>query len=197
VAAAALVLLLGWAAWRQVPDSVEVLNGRKRAVSEAEYQRWLALESAIRQRSSVEFRDRVSGRAHEAALREKANWDRQFDKEREVLRVISDVLERREAATRRQEAELAEREQVFAARAKRAQDAARDANFQKVLQLYQGLAPELVAADFQKKWMSGGEERQEVVRLLRGLPSRVSAEVIGAISDSMTRAEIMREVTRS
>ncbi len=119
------------------------------------------------------------------------------DRDRVIVLTLAEQVDRRETGLAQRAGEFEARSREREAQLAEAEKQARDRHFRRSLQVYQGMDPELVAADLQKKWGGGPEEKREVVSVLRSLPSRVSAEVMNAIADSATRVEIMKEVKGS
>jgi hypothetical protein len=197
VVAAALTVahLAGWLERGKLVDYWALARGQKMAISLKEHGEWKRLEGEERSRTAVEKEEQKGAkRASEGFNRQRAYWEQQYEKERQILVTINDVLRQREQAFLVGKDQLEKDQLAFRAERDRAEKAANDANLKRALQLYQGMDPELIAEDFRKKWSGTKDEKAEVVELLRRLPPRLSAEVISAIADSTLRVEILNEI---
>jgi hypothetical protein len=196
--AAAVLAFMGVLTRQTATDAWSVLRGDKRAVAESDYKRWQKMESKQRSRTLVEAEEKVgSGLASEGLQQQRRYWQQQFDKERAVLSTIDAVLADREKAFQGKLTKLRSRQRKFDDEKKAADKKKEDANFKRVVQLYQGMDPELVAEDFQNKWKGTAEQKGEVVDLLRKMPARMSAEIMNSITDTKVRIEIIDRVRQS
>ena len=136
------------------------------------------------------------GEARDGFRRERAYRERQFEREAAILEAISRKVAENRASLATRTEDFERRHAAFRRRVEKERALKNDASFKKSLQLYQRMDPELVARDFEQKWAAGDEERRAVVETLRELPSRLSAEIIDAMTSSETRVAIMKEIRR-
>jgi len=183
---------------KNLADAWAVMSGEKRAVSQNDYQKWQKLEEEARPKSMVESQEQKgSGAAYKKFLKLSKHREREFERERAVLSVLDRMIETRQAAFNNNLQAFKQQEKAFTEKKQVEEDAEKQANLKRLLKLYQGMEPELVAQDFQSKWNSTKAEKDEVVDLLRRMPARLSSEIINAIDSSTLRVEIMREIRKS
>jgi hypothetical protein len=178
-------------------DAWAVLSGKRLAVEQGNYDRWQKLEREARAKTKVMTEEeRGSGQANEGFRRRQEYWDKQFERETAILGVMNQMVNERQKAFDQRAAAFKTQRDTFEKVQKAVQAAREDANLKRLLQLYQGMEPELIAQDFLTKW-NDPKEKDEVVELLRRMPARLSAEVINSIADSKLRVEIMKKIRKS
>ncbi len=177
-------------------DVWAVLRGEKRVVGERDYQRWQTLEKEARPKTLVDTQElRGSGDAYKAFQREQERRAKQLDKEVEILNLVNDMVESRKEGLNAQRLALKQNQDDFQKKLAAEKKKQQDLRLKKTLQILQGMDTELIAEDFLKRWESKDPiEKEKVVDLLRRMPARQSSDVINAITDSLTRVAILKEI---
>ncbi len=198
LASGAALFFSGRLTRKNLPEIWAVMSGSKRAVPQADYQRWKQLEDDAKPKTMVESEERKgSGTAHVRFQKRRSHYEREFEKERAVLSILDEMILQRQTTFNKNLQAFKAQEKAFLDKKKVEEDAEKQANLKRLLKLYQGMEPELIAEDFQAKWGSTKSEKDEVVDLLRRMPARLSSEVINAIANSSLRVEIMKEIRKS
>jgi flagellar motility protein MotE (MotC chaperone) len=199
LAGAAALYLSGRLSRENLQDIWAVMSGTKRVVDQSKYESWKAMEEQARHKTAVEQEEQKgSGEANTRFQRQRDHWAWQWERERAVLGVIEETIAKRRESLSAERRTFGEVRQAFLKKKRDQEDAEKQANLKKVLKLYRGMEPEMVARDFLTRWRKGTKaEKGQVVDLLRRMPARLSAEIISAIDDPALRVEIMREMRNS